>query len=133
MSYDYTACKRSLECLFGLGALGKINSKYRFTSSKLRCLPLGRKLVVKTTCSDWYPPVWSRTKKRHQLPGNVLSVQRKILYNYLATETKKCFEFIDESVNVLLFLRERKTEDKERHMKRKTDGFITKCFVIDKI
>ncbi|GFV21866.1 hypothetical protein TNCV_4525531 [Trichonephila clavipes] len=24
MSYDYTACKRSLECLFGLGALGKI-------------------------------------------------------------------------------------------------------------
>ncbi|GFT74025.1 hypothetical protein TNCV_3707611 [Trichonephila clavipes] len=33
MSYDYTACKRSLECLFGLGALGKIKSQYRFASS----------------------------------------------------------------------------------------------------
>ncbi|GFW17571.1 transposable element Tcb1 transposase [Trichonephila clavipes] len=26
MSYDYTACKRSLECLFGLSALGKIKN-----------------------------------------------------------------------------------------------------------
>ncbi|GFV43084.1 hypothetical protein TNCV_5027741 [Trichonephila clavipes] len=25
MLHDYTACKRSLECLFGLGDLGKLN------------------------------------------------------------------------------------------------------------
>ncbi|GFW74150.1 hypothetical protein TNCV_4176951 [Trichonephila clavipes] len=29
MTYDYTAYKRSLECLFGLGALGKIISQCR--------------------------------------------------------------------------------------------------------
>ncbi|GFV65754.1 hypothetical protein TNCV_4153901 [Trichonephila clavipes] len=44
MLYDYTVCERSLECLFGLDALGKIKSWYKFTSSDLRCLPLGRKL-----------------------------------------------------------------------------------------
>ncbi|GFV98397.1 hypothetical protein TNCV_623561 [Trichonephila clavipes] len=64
MSYDYTACKRSLECLFGLGALGKIESYYRFASLELRCLPLGGKLCVKITCGDWYPPVLYCTKKR---------------------------------------------------------------------
>ncbi|GFW47989.1 hypothetical protein TNCV_2401761 [Trichonephila clavipes] len=26
MSYDYTVCKRSLECLFGLGTLSKIKN-----------------------------------------------------------------------------------------------------------
>ncbi|GFU88063.1 hypothetical protein TNCV_1336321 [Trichonephila clavipes] len=70
MSYDNTICKRSLECLFGLGALGKAKSQYRFTSSEL--LPLGRKLDIKITCGNWYPPIWCRTKKRYQLPGNVL-------------------------------------------------------------
>ncbi|GFT61499.1 dimethylglycine dehydrogenase, mitochondrial [Trichonephila clavipes] len=25
--------------------------------------PLGRKLVVKITCGDWYPPLWCRTKR----------------------------------------------------------------------
>ncbi|GFX88697.1 uncharacterized protein TNCV_4636181 [Trichonephila clavipes] len=33
MSYDYIACKSSLECLFGLDVLGKIKSYYRFASS----------------------------------------------------------------------------------------------------
>ncbi|GFX82971.1 transposon Ty3-G Gag-Pol polyprotein [Trichonephila clavipes] len=27
------------------------------------------------TCGDWYPPVWCRTKKRYQLPGNVPGLQ----------------------------------------------------------
>ncbi|GFU24508.1 hypothetical protein TNCV_2264671 [Trichonephila clavipes] len=62
MSYDYTACKRSLEYLFGLEALGKIKSWYKFASLELRCLPLGRKLGVKITCGNWYPPIEHRTK-----------------------------------------------------------------------
>ncbi|GFU55031.1 hypothetical protein TNCV_425391 [Trichonephila clavipes] len=63
MSYDYTACKRSLECLFGLDALGKIESWYKFATSELRCFSLVRKLVVKITCGDWYPPIGHRTKE----------------------------------------------------------------------
>ncbi|GFY07827.1 hypothetical protein TNCV_4287631 [Trichonephila clavipes] len=62
MSYDYTACKRSLKCLFDLDVLGKILSWYRFASSELRCLPLGRKLDVKITCGDWYPSTGHSTK-----------------------------------------------------------------------
>ncbi|GFW82768.1 uncharacterized protein TNCV_3493381 [Trichonephila clavipes] len=58
MSYDYTARKRSLECLFGLSALDKIKSLYRFASSELRCLPLGRKLGVKLLAA-----IGIRTKK----------------------------------------------------------------------
>ncbi|GFY35111.1 hypothetical protein TNCV_5044861 [Trichonephila clavipes] len=51
MSYDYTACKRSLECLFGLGALDKIkNPSTGSHRQELRCLPLG----VKITYSNWY-------------------------------------------------------------------------------
>ncbi|GFW17316.1 hypothetical protein TNCV_3905261 [Trichonephila clavipes] len=34
--------------------------------------PLGRKLGVKITCGDWYPPIWCRNKKRYQFPGNAL-------------------------------------------------------------
>ncbi|GFX57958.1 hypothetical protein TNCV_3069251 [Trichonephila clavipes] len=70
-----TACKRYLECLFGLGAFEKIISKYRFASSELKCLPLGRKLGVKITCGDWYPPIWCRSEKRYQLLENVLGLQ----------------------------------------------------------
>ncbi|GFW68834.1 hypothetical protein TNCV_3640471 [Trichonephila clavipes] len=74
--HDYAACKRSLQCQFGLGALGKIEFlNANFASSELRCLPLWRKLNVKITCGDWYPPIWCRSKKRYQLPGNVLSLQ----------------------------------------------------------
>ncbi|GFV35090.1 hypothetical protein TNCV_1853071 [Trichonephila clavipes] len=58
MSYDYTVCKKSLR-----RALGKIKSQYRFASSELRCLPLGRKLGIKITCGDWYPPIWRRIKE----------------------------------------------------------------------
>ncbi|GFW70903.1 phosphatidylinositol-glycan biosynthesis class F protein [Trichonephila clavipes] len=75
MSYDYTPCKRSLECLFGLSVLGKMKSWYRFASSELRCLPLERKLGLKMTCGNWYPPIWCHTKKRYQLPGNILVLQ----------------------------------------------------------
>ncbi|GFS57522.1 hypothetical protein TNCV_1401861 [Trichonephila clavipes] len=42
---------------------------------ELRCLPLERKLDVKIICGDWYPPIWCRTKKRYQLPGNVLGLR----------------------------------------------------------
>ncbi|GFV84940.1 uncharacterized protein TNCV_3892781 [Trichonephila clavipes] len=45
----------------------------RLASSELRCLSLGRKLVVKINCGDWHPPIWCLTKKRYQLPGNVLA------------------------------------------------------------
>ncbi|GFX20302.1 hypothetical protein TNCV_1438611 [Trichonephila clavipes] len=57
------------------GVLGKIKSLYRFASSELRRLPLGKKLGVKITRGDWYPPIWCRTKKRYQLSGNVLGLQ----------------------------------------------------------
>ncbi|GFW34800.1 kelch domain-containing protein 3 [Trichonephila clavipes] len=70
MSYDYIACRRSLECLFGLGALIQIKSLYRFLSSEFNCLPSREKLSIKITCGDWYPPIWCCTKKRYQLPGN---------------------------------------------------------------
>ncbi|GFX83452.1 hypothetical protein TNCV_324011 [Trichonephila clavipes] len=63
MSYDYTASKISLECLFGLDVLGKIKSCYVFASSELRCLPLGRKLGVRITSDDCYPPIGHQTKK----------------------------------------------------------------------
>ncbi|GFY05955.1 hypothetical protein TNCV_3862601 [Trichonephila clavipes] len=56
--------------MFGLDALGKIKFDYRFASSELRCLPLGRKLGVKIACGNWYPPIWCRTIKRYRLPGN---------------------------------------------------------------
>ncbi|GFS90983.1 hypothetical protein TNCV_2119831 [Trichonephila clavipes] len=74
MLYDYTAFKRSLECLFGLGALGKINPSTGSHHQELMCHPLGMKLDVKTTCGDWYTPIWFRTKKRYQIPGNVLGL-----------------------------------------------------------
>ncbi|GFU30985.1 hypothetical protein TNCV_3953231 [Trichonephila clavipes] len=65
-------CRRSLECLFSLDTLDKIkNSSIDSQSSELRCLPLGRKLSFKITCSDYCPPIRCRTKKRYQLPGNV--------------------------------------------------------------
>ncbi|GFW37139.1 uncharacterized protein TNCV_5020371 [Trichonephila clavipes] len=41
----------------------------KFASSELRCLPLGKKLGVKITCDNWYPPIWCRSKKRYQLPA----------------------------------------------------------------
>ncbi|GFU75009.1 hypothetical protein TNCV_3752601 [Trichonephila clavipes] len=69
MLYDYTACKRSLECLFDLGALGKSKSLYRFASSELR------KRGVKITSGDWYPPLRYGTKKSYQLTGHVLGLQ----------------------------------------------------------
>ncbi|GFS90094.1 hypothetical protein TNCV_507751 [Trichonephila clavipes] len=67
--------KRFLECLFRLGALGKIKSLSRFASSELRCLSLGRKLEVKITCGEWYPPIWYRTEKTYELSRNVLDLQ----------------------------------------------------------
>ncbi|GFT15005.1 glutamate receptor, ionotropic kainate 3 [Trichonephila clavipes] len=69
MLYHYAACKKSLECPFGLGALDKIKTpKCNFALSELRCWALG----VKITRGDWYPPIWCCTEKRYQLPGNVL-------------------------------------------------------------
>ncbi|GFT57120.1 hypothetical protein TNCV_1691641 [Trichonephila clavipes] len=55
ISYYYAACKRSLEYLFGLGALDKIKFLEQVRiSSELRCLLLGRKLSIKITCGNWY-------------------------------------------------------------------------------
>ncbi|GFX71151.1 uncharacterized protein TNCV_3649161 [Trichonephila clavipes] len=47
MSYDYTACKKSLECLFGLGALGKIKFFVRFRIVRAM-------VCVKIPCGNWY-------------------------------------------------------------------------------
>ncbi|GFU97534.1 hypothetical protein TNCV_4764411 [Trichonephila clavipes] len=59
MSHDYTASKSSLECMFGLGALGKIKSQNRSASKSS-----WRKLDVKITCGDWYTIIWCLTIKR---------------------------------------------------------------------
>ncbi|GFT82479.1 hypothetical protein TNCV_3350551 [Trichonephila clavipes] len=40
MSYDYVACKRSPECLFGLGALGKV--KFQRTVFHCQSAGIGR-------------------------------------------------------------------------------------------
>ncbi|GFT47078.1 hypothetical protein TNCV_3747341 [Trichonephila clavipes] len=53
----------------------KLNPSTGSYRQELRCLPLGRKLGIKITCGDWYPPIWCRTKKRYQLLVNVLSLQ----------------------------------------------------------
>ncbi|GFX88669.1 hypothetical protein TNCV_832991 [Trichonephila clavipes] len=54
-SYGYTAGKISLECPFGLDALGKIKlPSTNFVSAELMCLPLGKKLGVKIACGNWY-------------------------------------------------------------------------------
>ncbi|GFT25299.1 hypothetical protein TNCV_181491 [Trichonephila clavipes] len=55
MSYDYTTLKRFLEFLFNLNALSKIKfPSTNFASAEFRCLPLGKKLGVKITSSNWY-------------------------------------------------------------------------------
>ncbi|GFV61831.1 hypothetical protein TNCV_821921 [Trichonephila clavipes] len=53
---DYTACKKSLECLLGLGVLGENKSLYMLASAELRCLSVGRKLGFNLNCgasSHW--------------------------------------------------------------------------------
>ncbi|GFT47415.1 hypothetical protein TNCV_3749741 [Trichonephila clavipes] len=62
--YGYTACKRSLECLFGLGALDKI----KFLSSVLYRHSSGaslyeRKWASKLLVTIDIPPNWYHTKK----------------------------------------------------------------------
>ncbi|GFX12084.1 CUB domain-containing protein [Trichonephila clavipes] len=47
--------ENSFECLFGLGALGKI--KLLNPVSHRQCS--GKAI----SCGDWYPPIWCRTKK----------------------------------------------------------------------
>ncbi|GFX35286.1 hypothetical protein TNCV_100931 [Trichonephila clavipes] len=75
MSYDYTACKRFLECLFGFGALGKIKSYYKFASSKLRASLKGGNNASKSTAATGIRLYGDALKKRYQLPGNVLGLQ----------------------------------------------------------
>ncbi|GFV72571.1 hypothetical protein TNCV_4084711 [Trichonephila clavipes] len=59
MSYDYTACERSRECLFGLGALGKIKILLQTLIVKSSGASLW---VVKITCGNWYRLLWCRDK-----------------------------------------------------------------------
>ncbi|GFX07762.1 hypothetical protein TNCV_4160311 [Trichonephila clavipes] len=67
MSYHYTACKRSLECLLGWGALGNFKSStasLRQSSSGSSQLPSsGMKLGVKFTDGDWCPPYGAALKR----------------------------------------------------------------------
>ncbi|GFX17882.1 hypothetical protein TNCV_2293301 [Trichonephila clavipes] len=44
----------------------------------------GMKLVNKITSDDWYPPIWCRTKKRYQLPWNVLGLHNEKLTAWCA-------------------------------------------------
>ncbi|GFW19426.1 hypothetical protein TNCV_1603201 [Trichonephila clavipes] len=75
MSYDYMACKRSLECLFSSGALGKIKSWYRFASSKAQEPPFGESSKAQEPpfgeetgrqnyLRHWYPPICGAAIKR---------------------------------------------------------------------
>ncbi|GFU78037.1 hypothetical protein TNCV_4855151 [Trichonephila clavipes] len=41
--------------------------------------PSREETSVKIACDVWYPPIWCRTKKRYQLPLNVLGLQWKKL------------------------------------------------------
>ncbi|GFU16168.1 integrase catalytic domain-containing protein [Trichonephila clavipes] len=41
--------------------------------------PSGEELGVKITSGASYPPIWCRTKKRHQLPGKELGLQCHLL------------------------------------------------------
>ncbi|GFU91460.1 hypothetical protein TNCV_2542281 [Trichonephila clavipes] len=76
MSYDYVACKISLKCLFGLGALGKIKflSRFRIVRAQVPSSG-GENRRSKLFAPISIPPVWCRTKKRYQLPGHVLRQQ----------------------------------------------------------
>ncbi|GFW32902.1 hypothetical protein TNCV_1774681 [Trichonephila clavipes] len=52
--YDYVACKRYLECLFGLGALDKIKFLEQARMVRAQVPPSVGKLSIKITCGNWY-------------------------------------------------------------------------------
>ncbi|GFV03596.1 putative DD41D transposase [Trichonephila clavipes] len=64
MSHDYAACKRSLECLFDLGALGKIQILIAVSHHQSSESGKGASKFI-----DWYRPICCLTKKRYQLPA----------------------------------------------------------------
>ncbi|GFU49167.1 uncharacterized protein TNCV_2674701 [Trichonephila clavipes] len=76
MSYDYVACKRFLDWLFGLGVLGKvkISSMFSHHHSSGASLWTGN-WVSKFPKPIGVLPMWCRTKNKYQLPGNVLDLQ----------------------------------------------------------
>ncbi|GFS77137.1 HTH_Tnp_Tc3_2 domain-containing protein [Trichonephila clavipes] len=75
-SPDYVACKRSLECLFGLDALRKIKilSKVSHRQSSGAFL-WGENWASKLFAVIGIRLIWCHTKKRYQLLGNVLRLQ----------------------------------------------------------
>ncbi|GFV30005.1 hypothetical protein TNCV_3100821 [Trichonephila clavipes] len=69
MSYDCVACKRSLESLFGLGALGKINFLRTILHRQSSGVSFpGGNWPSKLHAAIGIPPIWCRTKNRYQLP-----------------------------------------------------------------
>ncbi|GFS79934.1 hypothetical protein TNCV_750781 [Trichonephila clavipes] len=73
-----------------------------FASSELRCFPLGRKLDVKITYGDWYPPIWHHTKKEIPAFGECSRPPRRVIkppYGVgRAPQFKKhCIKFILQS------------------------------------
>ncbi|GFW94908.1 hypothetical protein TNCV_3397871 [Trichonephila clavipes] len=71
MSYDYVACKRSLECLLSFDALEKIKFLEQVRIVRAQVPPSGGQNYLRQLVS----PTWCCTKKRYQLLGNVLGLQ----------------------------------------------------------
>ncbi|GFX26619.1 hypothetical protein TNCV_4536301 [Trichonephila clavipes] len=63
MSHDYTACERSLECLFGLSALGKIKYQYRFALSRAQVPPSEEETGCQNYLRQLVSPIWCPAKK----------------------------------------------------------------------
>ncbi|GFX93601.1 hypothetical protein TNCV_1587781 [Trichonephila clavipes] len=66
MLYGYAACKRSLKCLFGLGALGKIKFlQVWFRIFRTQVPPSGEETGLQNYvhCSNEYLTIWCCSKK----------------------------------------------------------------------
>ncbi|GFS55331.1 uvrD_C_2 domain-containing protein [Trichonephila clavipes] len=75
MSYDYVTCKRCLECLFGLGALGKIKFQEQFRNVRAQVPPSGEKTGrVKITWSNWYSTLKRDTRDEN---GDIIRIWLK--------------------------------------------------------
>ncbi|GFS64371.1 hypothetical protein TNCV_3955561 [Trichonephila clavipes] len=71
MSYDYAACKRCSDCLFGLGALGKTKLLRSVSHLQGSSASLWRgNWASKLLAVIGIPPMWCHIKKIYQLLGN---------------------------------------------------------------
>ncbi|GFY07251.1 hypothetical protein TNCV_1586061 [Trichonephila clavipes] len=76
----------------------KLNPSTSSHRQGLRCLSPGRKVGVKITCGDWYPPIWCRTKKRFLILGNVLDDLGRTMFssiNRITAEIRERFQQLE--------------------------------------